>query len=119
MAAQAQGDGATLLLTSAAITYDPSLHDKLPYDTLHDLAPVAMIGTTPNLLVGSGVPRHRGLRDRALASGDREVRHQGPAIAQVGAYSAEFGLDVLLLHLLRSGIGTKRRIEPALLGSAY
>jgi tripartite-type tricarboxylate transporter receptor subunit TctC len=51
MAVQAPGDGYTLLIHSGSITYDPSLHDKLPYDTMRDLAPVAMIGTTPNLLV--------------------------------------------------------------------
>ena len=51
MAVQAPGDGYTLLIHSGSITYDPFLHDKLPYDTMKDLAPVAMIGTTPNLLV--------------------------------------------------------------------
>lgn len=51
MTAQAPGDGYTLLLHSASITYDPSLHQKLPYDTMKDLVPVAMIGTTPNILV--------------------------------------------------------------------
>jgi tripartite-type tricarboxylate transporter receptor subunit TctC len=51
MVAQSPGDGYTLLFHSGSITYDPSLHDKLPYDTMRDLAPVAMIGTTPNLLV--------------------------------------------------------------------
>jgi tripartite-type tricarboxylate transporter receptor subunit TctC len=51
MTAHAPGDGYTLLLHSASITYDPSLHDKLPYDTTRDLVPVAMVGTTPNLLV--------------------------------------------------------------------
>jgi tripartite-type tricarboxylate transporter receptor subunit TctC len=51
MAAQAPGDGYTLLIHSGSITYEPSLHDKLPYDTTKDLTPVAMIGTTPNLLV--------------------------------------------------------------------
>ena len=49
--AQAPGDGYTLLVHSASITYDPSLHNHLPYDTMKDLAPVAMIGSTPNLLV--------------------------------------------------------------------
>jgi tripartite-type tricarboxylate transporter receptor subunit TctC len=49
--AHSPGDGYTLLLHSAAITYDPSLHAHLPYDTMKDLAPVAMIGSTPNLLV--------------------------------------------------------------------
>src|SRR5262245_11705874 len=51
MTVQAAGDGYTLLIHSGSITYDPFLHDKLPYDTMKDLAPVAMIGTTPNLLV--------------------------------------------------------------------
>jgi tripartite-type tricarboxylate transporter receptor subunit TctC len=49
--AQSPGDGYSLLVHSASITYDPSLHVHLPYDTMKDLAPVAMIGTTPNLLV--------------------------------------------------------------------
>jgi tripartite-type tricarboxylate transporter receptor subunit TctC len=53
MTVQATGDGYTLLIHSGSITYDPSLHDKLPYDTMKDLAPVAMIGTTPNLLVAT------------------------------------------------------------------
>jgi hypothetical protein len=51
MTARAPGDGYTLLIHSGSITYDPSLHAKLPYDTVKDLAPVAMIGSTPNLLV--------------------------------------------------------------------
>ena len=51
MTVQAPGDGYTLLVHSGSIAYDPSLHDKLPYDTIKDLAPVSMIGITPNLLV--------------------------------------------------------------------
>ena len=51
MAVQAPGDGYTLLIHSGSITCDPSLYDKLPYDTMKNLAPVTMIGTTPNLLV--------------------------------------------------------------------
>jgi tripartite-type tricarboxylate transporter receptor subunit TctC len=49
--ARALGDGYTLLIHTGSITYDPFLHDKLPYDTVKDLAPVVMIGSTPNLLV--------------------------------------------------------------------
>jgi len=37
MAVQAPGDGYTLLIHSGSIAYDPSLHDKLPYDTMKDL----------------------------------------------------------------------------------
>ena len=51
--AQSRGDGYTLLIHSAAIAYDPALHAKLPYDTLKDLAPVTLVGSTPNLLVAN------------------------------------------------------------------
>ena len=44
-------DGYTLLLHSAALAYEPALRAKLPYDALKDLAPISVIGATPNLLV--------------------------------------------------------------------
>ena len=49
--AKAQGDGYTQLLHSAGIAYEPALREKLPYDTLRDLAAVSFIGYTPNLMV--------------------------------------------------------------------
>ena len=48
---RAAPDGYTLLLHSAALAYEPALRAKLPYDALKDLAPVSVIGATPNLLV--------------------------------------------------------------------
>ena len=48
---QARGDGYTLLLHSAAIASEPALRTKLPYDAMKDLAPVTLVGVTPNLLV--------------------------------------------------------------------
>jgi len=48
---RAAPDGYTLLLHSAALAYEPALRSKLPYDALKDLAPVSVIGATPNLLV--------------------------------------------------------------------
>ena len=53
LAAHAPGDGYTLLLHSAALTQDAALHRELPYDALRDLAPVGMVGTTPNALVAA------------------------------------------------------------------
>lgn len=41
-------DGATVLLaTGGAITIAPHLQAKLPYDPVHDLVPVALVGDTP------------------------------------------------------------------------
>src|ERR1700681_4541523 len=74
MAAQAPGDGYTLLLHSASITYHPSLHDKLPYDTMKDLAPVTMVGTTPNLLVVAPSYRARSARDLIRAAREQPGR---------------------------------------------
>jgi tripartite-type tricarboxylate transporter receptor subunit TctC len=58
--AKAQGDGYTQLLHSAGIAYEPALREKLPYDTLRDLAAVTLIGYTPNLMVAhpSFAPRN-------------------------------------------------------------
>lgn len=49
--AKSPGDGHTLLLNSAAIVVNPALYAKLPYDTLNDLVPVAMVSAAPFALV--------------------------------------------------------------------
>jgi tripartite-type tricarboxylate transporter receptor subunit TctC len=49
--ARASADGHTLLLNTAAHTINPSLHDKLPYDTLRDFAAVILLADLPNALV--------------------------------------------------------------------
>lgn len=50
--AKANPDGTTALVTTiGAQTIAPHLMGKLPYDPLHDLAPVALIGTIPNVVV--------------------------------------------------------------------
>jgi len=56
LAAKAAPDGYTLLIVSTSYAMNPAIH-KLPYDPLKSLAPVALIGTGPNLLAtGPGVP---------------------------------------------------------------
>ena len=50
IAVRAQPDGYTLLIISVAYSYNPSIY-KLPYDPLKAIAPVAMIGSGPNVLV--------------------------------------------------------------------
>jgi tripartite-type tricarboxylate transporter receptor subunit TctC len=45
-------DGYTMVLASTSeIAINPSLYSKLTYDTVRDLAPVAMIGSTPIVIV--------------------------------------------------------------------
>jgi len=50
---KAEPDGYTLLLSSSAMSTAVILHKSLPYDALRDLAPVAMFGGQPSMLVAA------------------------------------------------------------------
>ncbi|MFN0304242.1 MAG: tripartite tricarboxylate transporter substrate binding protein [Burkholderiales bacterium] len=49
-AVKAPPDGYTFLVVTVGHAVNPSLYAKLPYDTLNDLAGVAMIASVPNVL---------------------------------------------------------------------
>jgi tripartite-type tricarboxylate transporter receptor subunit TctC len=56
-AATAAPDGSTLLLASIAQAINTTIYKKLPFDFVHDFAPITLIATTPNVLsVNPGVP---------------------------------------------------------------
>ncbi len=55
--AKAPADGYNLLITTTAHVVNPAITKKLPYDTLGDFTPIAMLARTPNvLLVHPGIP---------------------------------------------------------------
>jgi len=49
--AKSPPDGHVLLLSASSVAINPSLYKKMPFDTVRDLAPVGLVGTTPNILV--------------------------------------------------------------------
>lgn len=49
--ARSPADGSVLLLTATHHVINPSLFRKLPYDTMKDFSPVALIATAPNALL--------------------------------------------------------------------
>lgn len=51
LAARAEADGYTLLLGAAALAINVTLYSKLAYDALKDFTPVALLASSPNLLV--------------------------------------------------------------------
>jgi len=51
MVAKAAPDGYTLVLPTSAFPLNPSLFDKLPFDTINDFSPVVLMATAPLLLV--------------------------------------------------------------------
>jgi tripartite-type tricarboxylate transporter receptor subunit TctC len=50
-AAKAAPDGYTLVMGSSAITINPSLYEKLPFDPVKDLAPISLVVSMPSVLV--------------------------------------------------------------------
>ena len=69
--AKAAPDGHTLLMgTNGPLAVSPALYKNLPYDPLKDLAPVTLVGTSPNLIAVNpslGVTTLKGLVDKAKA----------------------------------------------------
>lgn len=49
--AKSPADGYTLLMADQALISNPSLFSTLPYDTLKDLQPVALVGTAASVIV--------------------------------------------------------------------
>ncbi len=49
--ARAPADGYTLLFVSSPHSVNPSMYAKLPYDTLRDFSPIAMVASSPYFLV--------------------------------------------------------------------
>ena len=57
LAAKAAPDGYTVVLVASSLATNPSLFKQMPYDTLRDLAPVSMVGSTPLILAAyPGLP---------------------------------------------------------------
>jgi len=49
--AKAAPDGHTLLVCASNVAINPSLYARMPFDTVRDLAPVALIGKAANVLI--------------------------------------------------------------------
>jgi tripartite-type tricarboxylate transporter receptor subunit TctC len=65
--AKAAPDGYTILANSSSLTVAPWLYAKLPYDTVRDIAGVAMFGSLPSVLVTSPT-KHRDTIDVFVAA---------------------------------------------------
>ena len=71
--AHGESDGYTLLLTSSALVVNPGLYKRVPYDPARDFAPIAELGTSPNVLLAgpaSGIKTIAELVAQAKAAPD-------------------------------------------------
>jgi tripartite-type tricarboxylate transporter receptor subunit TctC len=56
-------DGYTLLANSSAHAANPGIYAKLPYDTLKDFTDLALLGSTPNVLITGNATGWKTLKD--------------------------------------------------------
>lgn len=76
--AKAAGDGYTLMMNHQGMTFNATLYNKLPYDTLNDFAPIAMVGVTPNVLVVNPAVAAKSVKELvALAKAKPKVINYG------------------------------------------
>ncbi|MGZ3352371.1 MAG: Bug family tripartite tricarboxylate transporter substrate binding protein, partial [Xanthobacteraceae bacterium] len=109
-AAHADPDGYTLLVTSSAYVVNPGLYAKIPYDPYQDFAPIAELGTSPNVFLVNpklGVNTMAELIARAMAD-PNELNYASPGIGTTPHLSAELlkivgGIQIT--HVPFSGAG--------------
>ena len=110
LVAHAEPDGYTLLITSSAYVVNPGLYAKIPYDPYKDFAPIAELGTSPNVILVDpklGVKTIAELIARAKAN-PSELNYASPGIGTTPHLSGElFKLvcGVNLTHVPFSGAG--------------
>jgi tripartite-type tricarboxylate transporter receptor subunit TctC len=108
--AHAEPDGYTLLVTSSAYVVNPGLYAKIPYDPYKDFAPIAELGTSPNVILVDpklGINSIAELLARAKAD-PNELNYASPGIGTTPHLSGElFKIvgQVQITHVPFSGAG--------------
>jgi tripartite-type tricarboxylate transporter receptor subunit TctC len=110
IAAHTDPDGYTLLITSSAYVVNPGLYAKVPYDPYKDFAPIAELGTSPNVILADpklGINSIADLIARAKAN-PNELNYASPGIGTTPHLSGELlkiDAGINLTHVPFSGAG--------------
>lgn len=110
IAAHAEPDGYALLITSSAYVVNPGLYTKIPYDPEKDFAPIAELGTSPNVILVNprlGINSVADLIARAKANPD-ELNYASPGLGTTPHLAGElFKIigRIQMTHVPFSGAG--------------
>ena len=99
VAAKAEADGTTFLMVFDTHGANPSLLPNLPYDTLHDLAPIMLIGKSPMVITAHPSTPYRSFADVLDAA---RKNPGGLTYGTIGAGS--------IAHLAMSQIGNELKV---------
>ncbi len=106
-AARATPDGYTLVVASGVVLVNPSI-SKVAYDPIRDFAPVAYLGSSPNMLLtrpGSGIGSVADLIAKAKAN-PGHINYSTPGVGSISHLAVELlGLraNVKLVHVPYQG----------------
>ena len=102
-------DGHTMLFVSSAHGVNPSLQAKLPYDTLHDFSGLALLATSPTLVIVNANHPAKTLKE-LIAIGKRKPDTLSYGSAGVGAATHLVGeyfaneAGIKMLHVPYKGV---------------
>lgn len=103
--AKAPPDGYTIGFASTPLALNPSLHKDLPFDTRKDLARLALVAQTPNVLIANPMLGVKSVKDLSAAASSRAA---GLDYASVGIGSSPH----LSAEMLKKAIGLKATHVP-------
>jgi tripartite-type tricarboxylate transporter receptor subunit TctC len=90
---QAEPDGHTLLINTAAITTAPAIQQELQYDPLTDVTPISLLITSPYVLVGGA-----SVNSQDLSGFLEEARERPMFLATAGPGSSSHFMSELLIQ---------------------
>jgi tripartite-type tricarboxylate transporter receptor subunit TctC len=109
-AAHAEADGYTLLVTSSAYVVNPGLYTTIPYDPHKDFAPIAELGTSPNVILVNPKLDVSSIADLVAyaKAHPEELNYASPGVGTTPQLSAELFkivAGIQITHVPFSGAG--------------
>jgi tripartite-type tricarboxylate transporter receptor subunit TctC len=109
MVARAKPDGYTFLIDTSAFAVNPAIHRDLQFDSEKDLTPVALVASTPNLIVIAPTLKPRALQEVMAAARDGSYNYGTAGAGTTPHLTAEYLFKVLgkvpITHVPFQGAG--------------